>query len=1762
MLSKLSVKKPFTVIVCIIIIIVLGVVSVMNIGVDLLPSMNLPYIVVATIYPGAPPEEVEKQITIPVENGLASVSNISTMQSTSNEHYSMVILEFANDTDVDVAYSDVNAALKLVSFPDDDLLQEPIVLKINPSMLPVMQFTMAREDASIKESNAYLNDVIQGVGAIDGVASANANGLINNLAYVNINNDRMAEAIIDYAEDTLGGELAIPLQIKERVREELLLVVDDDMTAEELLDEITRIIKDTEDWGGEASTDEDKLVAEIVSRVVDILIQQLGTEVNGEMVYTPEAKEVAQEIIDSKYMLSDENEDIFYDYCDQLFKEGLCLIVGNELGSMSGMLTTDILDQLIYAQDFDMPSGSVTVGSSSYVIKIGESITTRDQLLNMPVISYDIGTQLDEYVDNIMAILSLAGVLSNGQVSFSEADLQSLVSTLYEVYGNRNEEPETGINALTSAGITAWLSGELPQSVKDELPETWEDDYTVYIEENAPYKWNDALTANWQYDSVALFKDYLDDGYISLTYDAFNELETFREGLFISSIPDSLAYTYVGLVSLALPAEITYNLPSGWQNTLKDIFVEKVPVDWTVPAYAPTGTLVNELMIITADNVPADWTESDGFPSDYREKILAAGEATVVPTADELVRAGIEAAIEALPEEQRQFLEELFRDRSRDDIEDYVKGTLFILRYVSPNGIIIPEGDEDGNIPSDAYYTVDFNLIKSDLEAIDEKLIIPFTLKGIADVYFFDDSSSQITTLLTRDGSGNLVKGSAVNVSIDKEPDKSTAEVTKAIEEYLAARKKADSSFSYEILSNDGDYIDFMLSNVLESLLYGGLLAIAILFIFLRNVKATLTVGASIVISVIGTFVMMYFAGITLNVVSMGGLALGVGMLVDNSIVVIENIYRMRANGKSKYEASIQGAKQVGMAIISSTLTTVIVFLPIVFIEGLTKQIFKDLALTVAFSLLASLIVALTLVPMATSTFLTKPAKKETKFFYAIKRGYAKLLNFNLRHKIVPLLLVLVLFGGAIFGALTMEIELFPKVESSSVSLSTTVDTVALDRYNNNKSADEPYLTYDDVVTQMTEAMIAETNKIPEVKSVGITTSGGLTVAGFSLGGGSLSATLMLADEKERSRGSTELIEVLNKAFEPYYLNSKGVFKIEASSNDMFSLLTGSDQTISLYSNSLDQMKTEAETVRQLFVKKDKNGTPLTDDLGNYIYVDGIKSISLSNDSVTEEYRIKVDKNKANQYGLTVAQVFLQVQSALSESTAIHTLNLTENDGSQMEFDVYAYTGDYKVSSWYNGEDKNGNVVPVYFVDNGNDESKIKYSVKNDTGRSMYVKVFDGIVDGEETYSTKLVFDGGQIPVRKEGAVYSYVQVTAKENGAVETTRSFTVKDNMVYNSVDRTEPFDIVTFNISSQNLLDATAETVVVPLYKLLDEGCFTTDDAGNILYRSSTITGERIPLSLKTAKGYDSINRIDKIRTEQLTIVFDPEYKASEVEKIVESTLSQYNAPEGLTYADATGNKYVDEVFNDLYLILGFAIVLIYLVMVSLFQGLKSPVIIMITIPLAFTGAVIALMLAGISLNVMALIGMIVLMGIVVNNGIVFVDYCNQLIEAGVPKRIALLRTGTDRLRPILMTALTTILALVSMAFDFSESGAMLRPLAMSVIGGMIYSTVLTLLIVPVFYDILNRKKTQSERAKAMKDVDIDKVAESEVDESVLAQGTEVIEGIVSQKDLDKEAKLAKKFEQEKPKVRSRKTKRTDSSIGAFYDDELRYKKKSKK
>ena len=781
-------------------------------------------------------------------------------------------------------------------------------------------------------------------------------------------------------------------------------------------------------------------------------------------------------------------------------------------------------------------------------------------------------------------------------------------------------------------------------------------------------------------------------------------------------------------------------------------------------------------------------------------------------------------------------------------------------------------------------------------------------LSDVADVEVIDNAEASYTRL-----NGER----AAVLKIYKGATSSASEVS---DNCLSAFQELEAQYDglhVVVLSNQGNYITIIVKSILSSMVIGAALAIIVLAIFLRDVKPTLVVGFSIPLSVLFAVVLMYFTGMDLNVMTLAGLSLGIGMLVDNSIVVIENIYRLRGRGVPAARAAVQGAKQVGMSVVASTLTSVCVFLPVVFSSSIVKSLMQPMSLCIGYCLMASLIVALTVVPAAASTVLKKAEPKQLKWFDKIQDKYAKSLEWCFRHRALPLLAAVVLLAFCGWQVFSMGVELLPTITSNEaiVTLSTTKDLSKEDSYA--------------IAGKAVEAMLG----VDHVEEVGITTD--TRVAGMDIGQLGLPTTITDLLNAANSYGTYQVNVMLDESLSSSEIETarqaledalSGIedctAKVEISGMQELTSQLASGLSVKIYG-------ADAETLSQLSEK-------VVDIVND---TEGFANATNGLGSGDATINLHIDRDKVRSYGLTVAQVYQQIAAKLTTTTTAQT------------------------------------------------------------------------------------------PVTVDGSTMS-VQIS---------------------NNLDP----------VTKENMMDITFETTVMSADGTTSTGTCTLADMA----------------TWDTGSAPDSITSEDQTQYVSVTADTLDGYNTTVQARVLEKKLNEFalsdEMPEGCSFSMGGESDSVNFMVNEMVQWLALALPFVYLVMVAQFQSLLSPFIVLFTIPLAFTGGLLGMLFTGQQLTMISLMGFIVLMGTVVNNGIVFVDYANQLRLGGMERRAALIATGKTRMRPILMTTLTTVLAMLQLVFSNDMASQLMSGMAIVIICGLSYATLMTLYIVPILYDILFRK-----------------------------------------------------------------------------------------
>ena len=1128
MISKFSVKKPYTVLVGVVLAIILGVVSFTRMTADLLPNINLPYVIVMTTYPGASPETVETVVTQPVESAMATVSNIENIMSVSNENYSMVVLEFSQTADMNAVSLEIRENLDQIKSFWDDSVGNPIIMKLNPDMMPIMITAVGREGMDNAQISEFTEDTIMPeLESIEGVASVSAAGLLEESVNVIIRREKIEEI-----------NAKIYALIDEGFKEAEQPILDGKKELESGLAELAENKKQLEDN---------------LSKMTAGMPQYAQLQASLKQLEATE-----QQLQENLAQLEEGEKQIAEAKAE-----------AHAQADMSGVLTVDTVKGLLTAQNFSMPAGYVTEEGVDYLVRLGDKPSTVDEMKELPLLN---------------------------------------------------------------------------------------------------------------------------------------------------------------------------------------LHMEGVPV---------------------------------------------------------------------------------------------------------------------------------------------------ITLEDVADVFYTDNSA---------DIYANVNGSAGVMLILQKQTGYSTGEVSdKLADKYEKLMEQYD-GLNLVTLMDQGIYIDLVKDSIFSSIIWGFGLAVLILILFLKDLRPTLVVAVSVPISLVTAVVCMYFSGVTLNIISLSGLALGIGMLVDNSIVVIENIYRLRGLGYSVKEAAMEGAKEVAGAITASTLTTVCVFLPIVFTEGITRQLFVDMGLTIGFSLMASLLIAMTVVPAMSSKILAKSGEqKEGKLFGGLVKVYDKVLKFSLKMK--PLVLIIAVVLLVLSGVLAI---------SNGTAFMSDMDSTQL-TVNVQLPDDATLVETGEISDKVVEAIMT----IDDVQDVGAMSSS----SAMSMGGSDSTnkATIYVVTKEDKKKSNEEIAELIRQKTS----GLEAEITVDTSSMDM-SALGGSGISIQVRGRDLDELGRIGKEVAAIVAG-----------------VEGTTEVSDGMQKAEEELRIIVNRDKAVDYGLTVAQVFSEVYGKLASASTATTLV-----GADKDYGVY--------------------------VLNGSDMELTRELLK-------------------------------ELEVTGKGADGKEIKVALKDIAEFEAAESLT--------SINRTEQTRYIT--------------------------------------------------VSAAIADGYN----------------------IGLVSADVEEALKDYQVPAGYRLVFSGENEMIVEAMKQMLLMLLLAVVFMYLIMVAQFQSLKSPFIIMFTIPLAFTGGLFGLYLSGSEVSVIALIGFVMLSGIIVNNGIVLIDYMNQLRERGMTKREAIMEAGRTRLRPVLMTAMTTILALSTLVFSSDMGADMGKPMAIVTIGGLIYGTLLTLVVIPCIYDIFNKDKkaVASEEGGSTKEAD---------------------------------------------------------------------------
>lgn len=1306
MFAKFSVKKPFTVLVAVVLILVLGYVSIGKMTPDLLPDMSFPYIVLFTTYPGASPEEVEAAVTKPLEQSMSALDHIKSVTSRSSENASVVYLTFEDGTNVDIASIDVQKAIGILTAGWDESIGTPVMMELSSDLIPVTVAAVSAKDMDQLALSAFIGDtLLPRLEGVAGVASVTTSGLIERQVEITLDDDKI---------DALNGKLfdAIDEEFEEATKE---------------LEEAREKVKEGEQ---ELSENRDKL-------------------------------EEGQEAVDK--------------------------------GRQQAGYAFGQAEQELNAADQQLTSA------------IAELKTQRDALSTQLETANSARTQL-------LALKYAIRTLETGKALFDQS-----IAAIENDPSLSDEQKQSYIEAIKSS--------EEYREIERGLRE-----------------------ADAQLKENGLTRESLDE-MITQLEEAIPQLE---EGL--KTVEELLKQAEDGKLDL--------------ENGREELNRKKAQ------AYGKLNAAQSAI--------------DQGMDAlELGEKELEAGKA-------QLEQAEKAAADQLAAAKDAANLHKILT-------KDMIAKLLSAQNFSMPAGYLKEEG---------AQWLVSVGDEIEDVKVLSE---VPLFSPGVGslDTIVLGDVASIRITDNTGSTYAKINGENGVLLSFSKQSSYATATVSDSIEHRFRELEALYPGLSFTSLMSQGDFIHTAISSVAENLLIGAALAIIILFLFLRDIRPTLTVAISIPVSVLFALVLMYFSGVTMNVISMSGLAIGIGMLVDNSIVVIENIYRLRSEGVPVKEAAVQGVKEVAGAITASTLTTVCVFVPILFVQGLTRQIFMDMVLTVTYSLLASLIVAITVIPAAVTGLLRRPVKPQGKARKKLMAAFEKSLRFTLRHRVLALILALVILAGSAWAVIRRGFVMFPESGGKQISVNVPL---------------EKGTTFEEA-TKIADEFMEIMYTVPGLTDAGGMLGGGV-VSILGLGGGGQSTEVReltiygLIDEKSELSSIT-IHQSIDDALSP--LKAEHPYTIAGMSTMSFSSsMSGDDISIRLYANDLGVLSETAESIAEALRT-----------------VDGIKEVDSGAEETTPTLHVSVDKAKAAAHGLTVAETYLKLAEVL--------------------------------------------------------KSTVSSSSVSSTTTALDVSV---IADSSVPHSKAEL-----------------------ENIELTVTR-------------------------------LDKSVETV--KLKEIAD------------ISETTTLA---------------SINRIDQRRSITITATLEEGRNVTLISRDVQKAVDSVPLAPGCTLTFDGQNESINSALKDLLWMLALGVLIIYLIMVAQFQSLLSPFIVIGTVPLAFAGGFIALWITGTEVGVVPMIGFIMLVGIAVNNGIVLVDCANRFREEGAQKRDAIVQATVIRLRPVFMTALTTILGLLPLAIGFGTGAEIVQPVAIVCIGGLTYATLTTAYIIPVLYDIFRRdKKPEKEAAPA--------------------------------------------------------------------------------
>ena len=1451
-MEKFSVKKPFTVLVAVIAIIVLGIVSVLNMPSDLLPELSLPYLMVITAYPGASPERVEAEVSEPMENALGTISHVKNVSTVSYENYSLTQLEFEDGTDMDSAMVKVSSAIDQLSGNLPEECATPNILEISMDMIATMYVAVELDGADIYELTDYVTkDVQPYLERVEGVASISDVGLVDRTVQVELNKekiDKLNDRILRMASDELSDAYDKLTEAKDKVDEGQKKVSEQQENFGENL--AAGIFDELDEPAAEMASNLQGQVYDLIGRLnsLSATIDQYQSAVNAPIENAARDARTAYDEGYDKAVAAREAADAAY----QAYQEASSAVTAAGDGAT---------DEMKAAAD---------AAWSAY-----EAASTEA----------DVAAQEVEY---LALALDLANSALSGRIDTASisADIGSVVSQLGSAAGAIDG---TSMRALASAAST--ISGILPRV-----------------------------------SSILAIADGFGGGVPASSGNVYGALNSVIAALDnVPGVMDTMEEAFAALTQGQLDAAVGFSSATGQLSSAESALDQAL--DQYEAAKEKALENANLDTLLTVQNLAGMiYAQNFSMPAGYI-----------------------------------------------DDAND--------------NSWLLKVGDEYENASDIS------NALLADIDGIGT-----VRLEDVADITVIDNADATYARL-----NGEQ----AVVLSIYKSSSAGTNEVSRDIKKQMDELMASESRLHIVPLMDQGEYITLIVNDIVQSMLVGAALAILILAIFLRDLRPTLLVGISIPLSVLFALVLMYFTDMSLNMMTLSGMSLGIGMLVDNSIVVIENVFRLRSRGVAAPRAAVQGARQVSGALVASTLTTVCVFFPMVFTEGTVRKLLVPLALSISFCLLASLVVALTVVPAASSTVFRSMKTKGDGAGSKIYDLYSQSLRWCLQHKLISIIVPVILLGICVARLINMGIVILPEMTGNNIQVSITTP-----------ETDDRHTSYEKA-GQVMEAI----SGLEGVLDVGVMDAASTTglissFAGSSDSYGSYVCYVTMEGGMDDAAAVQDLCTRITEA-------TAGIdCEVSASAGGMSDMgaLMSPGLTVNIYGDDLDQLVDVSEDV-----------------MGYVEGIEGFENISNGTEDAEQTLHLVIDKDKAMASGITVAQIYAAIAERMTTSA-----NSTRITSGGYELQVVI-------------KDNSRALTRENILDLEIEGASMTGQSGMDMG-GMDASALDGLSfdmeEGEDGQTAGFDFFGGSSEEEdtaeneSENAEGEEIEPQVAEEAAGNESAADAEDADSEETSADTKE---------DKQSSEDKDSEEKTSGEEK---EETSTVHKLGEFAY-------------LEETEALSSVTRQNLTRYLSVTAATAEGYNTALLSRELETALADYQSPYGIRIEIEGETSQINDMIEQMVKLMLLALLFIYLVMVAQFQSLLSPFIVMFTIPLAFTGGMLGLIFAGEQLSMLSLMGFLILMGTVVNNGIVFVDYTNQLRIGGLDREDALVATGTTRMRPIFMTALTTILAMLKLIFGKGMGSQMGSGMAIVIVGGLVYATIMTLYIVPVMYDIFFKK-----------------------------------------------------------------------------------------